>query len=122
MLEIRSLKEALVRRRIAHADYFRMAYDHAIRMISEARSREQSTTVEMPDLHWRVQSPVGLATRAAFRTDPASFSASGEFLGFAMLPTVVSMVSEEHYCATAALWRDLGISGHDIADIIRRAW
>jgi hypothetical protein len=122
ILEIRSLKEDLVCRRMAHADYFRMAYDDAIRTISEAGSREQTTNVELRDLHWRAQSPVGLATRAALCTDPASFSVSGEFIGFAMLPTVVSTVPEEHYCATAALWRDLDVSGHDIADIIRRAW
>jgi hypothetical protein len=37
--EIRSLKEALGSRHVAHADYFRMAYDDAIRVISEAVQR-----------------------------------------------------------------------------------
>jgi hypothetical protein len=123
LMEVRSLKKALVNQRLAHADYFRLAYDDAIRTIAEAESIDHITPVEMQELHWHAQSPVGLATRTALCADPASFSSSGRFLGFAMLPTVISTAPEEHYSVTAARWRrDLEIAGHDIADIMRRAW
>jgi hypothetical protein len=120
--EIRSSKQALGGRHVAHADYFRMAYDDAIRVISEAASGEQADDAEIRNLDWRAQSRMGLATRAALCTDPASFSASGRFVGFSLLPILVSATLEEHYCATATQWRDLYVSGEDIASIIRRAW
>ncbi len=120
--EIRSLKEALGSRHVAHADYFRMAYDDAIRVISEAASGEQPDDAKMRNLDWLAQPRMELATRAALCTDPASFSASGRFVGFSILPIVLSAAPEEHYCATATLWRDFDVSGQDIASIIRRAW
>ena len=119
--EIRSLKQTFVGRHVAHADYFRMEYEDAIRTLSEAGAGEE-TSVEMRELGWRSQSRVGFATRAALCTDPASFSASGRFVGFSILPIVLSAAPEEHYCAKATLWRDFDVSGQDIADIIRRAW
>ncbi len=120
--EIRSLKQALGGRHVAHAEYFRMAYDDAIRVISEAAYGEQADDAEMRNLDWRAQPRMGLATRAALCTDPASFSASGRFVGFSLLPILISAAPEEHYCAKATLWRDLYVSEEDIANIIRRAW
>jgi hypothetical protein len=120
--EIGSLKRALDGRHVEHADYFKMAYHDAIRVISEADSREQADDAEILDLDWRAQLRIGFATRAALCTDPASFSASGRFVGFSILPAVVSAAPEEHYCATATEWRDFDVSGQDIASIIRRAW
>ena len=120
--EIRSLKQAFVHdRHVPHADYFRMEYDDAMRTILEAGAGQQ-TSVEMRELGWGFQSGVGLATRAALCADPASFSASGRFVGFSILPVVVSAAPEEHYCTTAIRWRDLDVSGEDIASIFRRAW
>jgi len=119
--EIRSLKEALGGRQVEHAYYFRMAYDDAIRVISESTFSEETDT-EIPSLLWRAQSRMGLATRAALTADPTSFSASGRFVGFSILPIVVSTAPEQHYCATATLWRDWDVSGQEIAGIIRRAW
>jgi len=120
--EIRSLKQAFVHdRHVPHADYFRMEYDDAMRAILEARARQQ-TPVEMRELGWGFQSSVGLATRAALCSDPASFSASRRFVGFSILPIVISAAPEEHYCTTAIRWRDLDVSGEDIASIFRRAW
>ena len=122
LVEVRSLKEALGGRQVEHADSFRMVYDDAIRVISEAASGEQADDAEMRNLDWRAQSRMGLATRAALCTDPASFSASGRFVGFSLLPFLISAEPEERYCATATLWRDLYVSKEDIASIIRRAW
>lgn len=120
--EIRSLKQAFVHdRHVSHADYFRMEYDDAMRTILEAGAGQQ-TSVEMRELGWGFQSGVGLATRAALCTDPASCSASGRFVGFSILPVVVSAAPEEHYCAIAPQWRELDVSAQDIAGIIRRAW
>jgi hypothetical protein len=98
---------------MAHVEYLRMEYDDAMRTISEAGARQQ-TSVEMRELGWGFQSQVGLATRAALCTDPASFSAAGRFVGFSILPVVVSAAPEEHYCGTAPLWRELDVSAQDI--------
>ena len=119
--EIRSLKQTLDGRHVAHTYYFRMAYDDAMRTMLEAGAGQQ-TSLEMRELGWGFQSRVGLATRAALSTDPASFSASGRFVGFSILPVVVSAAPEEHYCTTAIRWSDLDVSGEDIASIFRRAW
>ena len=119
--EIRSLKQTLDGRHVAHTHYFRMEYDDAMRTILEAGAGQQ-TSLEMRELGWGFQSGVGLATRAALSTDPASFSASGRFVGFSILPVVVSAAPEEHYCTTAIRWSDLDVSGEDIASIFRRAW
>jgi len=120
--EIRSSKQALGGRHVAYAGYLRMAYDDAIRVISEVASREQAADADIRNLDWRVQPRIGFATRAALCTDPASFSASDRFAGFSILPIVVSAAPEDYYCATATLWRDFGVSGQDIVGIIRRAW
>jgi hypothetical protein len=120
--EIRSLKQAFVHdRHASHADYFRMECDDAMRTILEAGAGQQ-TSLEMRELGWGFQSGVGFATRAALSTDPASFSASGRFVGFSILPVVVSAAPEEHYCTTAIRWSDLDVSGEDIASIFRKAW
>jgi hypothetical protein len=119
--EVRSLKQAIVDRYVTHADYFRLEYDDAMRTILEAGAGQQ-TSVEMRELGWGSQSGVGLATRAALCTDPASFSASGRFVGFSILPVVVSAAPAEHHCPTAPQWRELDVSAQDIAGIIRRAW
>ncbi len=69
----------------------------------------------------------GLVTRAhvmAWRKhlESRNLAASGRFVGFSILPAVVSAEPEEHYCATATVWRDFDVSGQGIASIIRRAW
>jgi len=92
-----------------------------MRTISEAGTGEE-TSVEMAELGWRSQSRVGFATRAALCTDPASFSGSGRFVGFSMLPVVLSSAPEDQYHASATRWPDLDVSVQDIASIIRRAW
>ena len=120
--EIRSLKQAFVHGPdVSGANYFRMEYDDAMRTILEAGAG-QHTSVEMRDLGWGLRSGAGLATRAALCADPASYSASGRFVGFSILPMVVSGAPEEHYCATAPQWHELDVSAQDIASIIRRAW
>ena len=86
-----------------------MEYEDAMRTISEAGTGEE-TSVEVAELGWRSQSRVGFATRAALCTDPASFSPSGRFVGFSILPIVLSAAPEEHYCAKATQWRDLDVS------------
>jgi len=82
--EIRSLKQTLDGRHVANTDYFQMAYDDAIRVISEAGSTEQAEKAEIQNLDWGTRSQMGLATRAALCTDPASFSASRRFVGFSI--------------------------------------
>jgi hypothetical protein len=73
-------------------------------------------------LHWLPQSILGLATPAALRIDPAHFSPSGQFVGFSMLPVIISTMLEDHYPAASASRANLDVSEDEIADIVRRAW
>lgn len=120
--EVRSMREVLVYDSSVYSEYFEMVYDDAIRTISQGEFVDQTTDIEIRNLHWQRQSREGLSTREALCTDPASFSVPGRFVGFSMLPTVVSTKLEEHYSTSATLWRDLYVSEKDIASIIRRAW
>jgi len=73
--EIRSSKRSLDGQHVKHAVYFKMAYHEAMRVISEAESREQADDGEILNLDWRAQPRTGFATRAALCAVPASFSA-----------------------------------------------
>jgi len=120
--ELRSLRAIHVDHRTAYSDYFELEYDDAIRTISRPELIKQDADVEIPGLGWRPQSQQGLATRAALRTDPARFSASRRFVGFSILPTVISTVPDSYYPTAAAPRGELDLSRREIADIIRRTW
>jgi len=84
--DIRALKQAFLGWHVAHADYFRMEYEDAMRTISEARAGGE-TSLEMQELCWRSQSRVGFATRAALRSDPPAFPLRVDLWGFLYCPS-----------------------------------
>jgi hypothetical protein len=90
------------------------------RTISRPDPGDRIADVEVEGLHWLPQSILGLATPAALRIDPAHFSPSGQFVGFSMLPVIISTMLEDHYPAASASRANLDLSEDEIADIVRR--
>jgi hypothetical protein len=75
-----------------HSVYL-ISYESAVRVLS-GPSVEQR---EFRELHWRSGSANGMATRPALIGDPTVRSASGEYLGFSMLPFVTDSSRDEHF-------------------------
>jgi hypothetical protein len=94
-----------------------IAYESAVRVLSR-RPVEQRVFRE---LHWRTGSPQGMATRPALIGDPTALSASGEYLGFSMLPFVTDSPRGEHFPKFPA-YSEKEISRGKIAAAFRRAW
>ena len=76
---------------------------------------------EFRELHWQTGSSKGMATRSALVGDPAALSASGEYLGFSMLPFVIDSFHDEHFPKFPAV-SEKEISRTKIAGVFRRAW
>jgi hypothetical protein len=89
----------------------------SIRVLSKPPVKQR----EFRELHWHTGSSKGMATRTALVGDPAALSASGEYLGFSMLPFVIESFHDEHFPKFPA---DSGkeISRAKIAGVFRRAW
>jgi hypothetical protein len=94
-----------------------ISYESAVRVLS-GRPVEQRVFRE---LHWRTGSPKGMATRPALIGDPTALSASGEYLGFSMLPFVTVSPQGEHFPKFPA-YSEKEISRGKIAAAFRRAW
>jgi hypothetical protein len=62
-----------------------------------------------------------MATRPALIGDPTALSASGEYLGFSMLPFVAGSYHDEHF-PKFPTQSDREISRGKIAAAFRRAW
>jgi len=122
VLELQSFRDTLLDRSWAYFNYFELAYNDAIRTISRPDPGDRIADVEVEGLHLLPQSILGLATPAALRMDPAHFSPSGQFVGFSMLPVIISTMLEDHYPAASASRASLDVSEDEIADIVRRAW
>jgi hypothetical protein len=89
----------------------------SIRVLSAAEVKQR----EFRELHWHTGSSKGMATRTALVGDPAALSASGEYLGFSMLPFVTDSFHEEHFPKFPA-GSEKEISRAKIAGVFRRAW
>jgi hypothetical protein len=98
-------------------DVYLISYESAVRVLS-GRPVEQRVFRE---LHWRTGSPKGMATRPALIGDPTALSASGEYLGFSMLPFVTDSPQGEHFPKFPA-YSEKEISRGKIAAAFRRAW
>src|SRR5260370_30473945 len=70
-----------------------ISHESAVRVLSGPPVEPQ----EFRELHWRAGSAKGMATRPALVGDPAALSASGEYLGFSMLPFVADSFHDEHF-------------------------
>jgi len=96
---------------------FLISFESAVRILSRSRGGHR----EFRELHWHAGSAKGMATRAAFIGDPTALSASGEYLGFSMLPFVVDSPYDEHFPKFPA-YSDKEITHGRIAAAFRRAW
>jgi hypothetical protein len=94
-----------------------ISYESAVRILSGPPVEQR----EFRELHWRAGSPKGMATRPALIGDPTALSASGEYLGFSMLPFVTSSPQGEHF-PKFPTYSEKEISRGKIAAAFRRAW
>jgi hypothetical protein len=94
-----------------------ISYESAVRVLSGPPVEQR----EFRELHWRAGSPKGMATRPALIGDPTALSASGEYLGFSMLPFVTDSPQGEHFPKFPA-YSEKEISRGKIATAFRRAW
>jgi hypothetical protein len=89
----------------------------SIRALSAPKVKQR----EFRELRWHAGSSKGMATRTALVGDPAALSASGEYLGFSMLPFVTDSFYDEHFPKFPAD-SEKEISRARIAGVFRRAW
>jgi hypothetical protein len=94
-----------------------ISYESAVRVLSGPPIEQR----EFRELHWHAGSPKGMATRPALIGDPTTLSASGEYLGFSMLPFVTDSPQGEHF-PKFPTYSKKEISRGKIAAAFRRAW
>jgi hypothetical protein len=116
LTELNGLRNANLALTRDHAVYL-ISYESAVRVLSGPPVEQR----EFRELHWRGGSVKGMATRPALIGDPTALSASGEYLGFSMLPFVVDRPHDEHFPKFPA-YSDKEISHGKIAAAFRRAW
>jgi hypothetical protein len=116
LTELRGLRDNNLALTRNHHVYL-IAYESAIRILSGPPMERR----EFRELCWRAESPRGMATRPALTGDPTALSASGEYLGFSMLPFVTDSPQDEHF-PTLPAYLDTEISRAKIAAAFRRAW
>jgi hypothetical protein len=116
LTELSSLRDTNLALARDHSVYF-IAYESAVRALSGPPVEQR----EFRELHWRAGSATGMATRPALIGDPTALSASGEYLGFLMLPFVADSSRDEHLPRFPA-HVEKEISRGKIAAVFRRAW
>jgi hypothetical protein len=116
LTELDSLRDANFALTRDHGVY-PICYESAVRVLSEPPVEQQ----EFRELQWHASSAKGMATRSALIGDPTALSASGEYLGFSMLPFVANSSYDEHFPKFPA-YSEKEISRRQIAAAFRRAW
>jgi hypothetical protein len=116
LAELDSMRDANLALTRDHSVYL-ISYESAVRVLSGPSVGQR----EFRELHWRAGSAAGMATRPALIGDPTALSASGEYLGFSMLPFVADSSHDEHFPKFPAQ-SDREISRGKIAAAFRRAW
>jgi len=116
LTELKGLRDANLALTRDHNVYL-ISYESAVRILSKPPVERQ----EFRELHWRAGSPKGMATRPALIGDPTALSASGEYLGFLMLPFVTDSPQDEHLPKFPA-YSEKEISRGKIAAAFCRAW
>lgn len=122
LAEIRSLKEHLSDRELEEARLFELAYSDAIWTLESRGNIRQSEVLALVGLRQGGNARRGLATREALRGDPASFTDSGHFIGFAILPTVLTTEPERFYPIQAVFRSRKRPEIRNAAELLRRAW
>jgi len=121
LLEVKSLKNSLRGESALEATFIEQSYVDAIDLISTADQDIFDSAASL-SLGWHKRSKRGLATTAALCRDPTEITATGRFLGFAVLRTALAATPENFYSAENEAKRTLDISHQNIARIIARAW
>ena len=73
---------------------------------------------------WGGSGPQGLATPAALRADPASFLASGAYMGLLAMPSALSAAFTDFFPRTtdSRASPQLGLSDPELAAVVANAW
>jgi hypothetical protein len=116
LVELNGLRDANLALARDHSVYL-ISYESAVRVLSGPSVGLR----EFRELHWRAGSATGMATRPALIGDPTALSASGEYLGFSMLPFVADSSYDEHFPKFPAQ-SEKEMSRGKIAAAFRRAW
>jgi hypothetical protein len=116
LIELNGLRDTNLALTRNHSVYL-ISYESAVRALSGPAVEQR----EFRELHWRAGSAIGMATRPALIGDPTALSASGEYLGFSMLPFVADSSHDEHFPRFPA-YSEKEISRGKIATVFRRAW
>jgi hypothetical protein len=116
LAELNGLRDTNLALTRDHSVYL-ISYESAVRILSGPSVGQR----EFRELHWRAGSATGMATRPALFGDPTALSASGEYLGFSMLPFVADSSHDEHFPKFPAQ-SEKEISRGKIAAAFRRAW
>jgi hypothetical protein len=103
--------------------YVRQAYGDAIELIEGTADWAAGDGEEIEALGWKMESPAGLATELALRTDPAIITQSGHLLGFLILPLVFATPVAQFNPARRINPRSRQSTPTDvIAKVLRGAW
>ncbi len=103
--------------------YVRQAYGDAVELIEGTADWAGGDAEEIEALGWKVETPAGLATELALRTDPAIITQSGHLLGFLILPVVFATPVAQFNPARRINPRSRQSTPTDIiAQVLRGAW
>jgi hypothetical protein len=119
--EIRTVAQ-FIDGRTLYADHRKLACADAIALLRGEDVNERQTLLEDAGLRWQRNSSHGLATKAAMRLDPATFTADGRLLGLAILPTVLNTPADRFYPLAELAPSARQIRSRDATKIVRHAW
>lgn len=122
LAEIRKLEGAATERTALDKQYIGQAYADAISVISASSDIPNVYGADCRALGWFPHPNYSLATRAALRRDPTAITATGHFLGFAILPAIVTAQPDEYYPIGPEPKRSLRMSNRKLDKVILRAW
>ena len=99
------------------------AYADALALIEGTAAWRGGDAEEIEALGWADETPTGLATEVALRTDPAIFTQSGHLLGFLILPTVFATPIAQFNPDRRLVSKSRPSTSTDtIAQVLRNAW
>jgi hypothetical protein len=122
LAELRKLEGKATGRSALHMEYIGKAYADAISAISASSDRPDVYGADCRALGWLPNPAYSLATDAALRGDPAAITATGHFMGFAILSAIVTARPEEYYAIGPGPKRSLRLSSRKLDNLVLRAW
>jgi hypothetical protein len=122
LAELRLRRRLIELQSIPYGDIVSMAYDDAIAVLSGKGTAERQAVLEFAGIKWRSKSSRGLATREALSQDPAKFSDTGHFIGFAILSFALETPTENFYPQAVVPMPERQFGMWDAVEAVRRAW